>query len=542
VASTPGGIRPLTFGGGGVGGSGGGSSSASSEPTELVVEEPIAEPEPEPEPEPDTTPPDVELAIDQCVHSTSQNACVLTTPTDLHITWVVTADDVDHVTYQGVDTTDTEATYTIANNETKTFTVRAFDTSGNSVTKSITVYVNTLPVVINEVAWSGTPASAFDEWIELYNRSLYAIDLSGWRIVVGNSIFDIPLSGSLNSGEYFLVKRKSDTDTDESTSSAIINVPAQLWSTWSGNLSDNGAVLQLTDNTDTVVDEVSLCSTKWCAGSTGGRGMERIRADETDDTHNWRSADVTVLYALDRSVTSMRGTPGARNIATGILASSIASDTTLTQTGSPYFVSGVTTVPSGIALTLQPGVIIKFLTGASQLVVRGTLHADGVDTDPVILTSFADDEYAGDTNHDGAAVPNAGAWHSVRIENGGVATLAHTMMRYGGRRSAGQSHHGALDVQSGGTLTADALTIEHAQEEGLYVRSGTSVSVDNSVFKNNSDSSFGYGIYSTIADSDIATITNSAFDANAKAGLYASGTGTYTITNNMFTNNGSHLR
>src|SRR5512138_1594589 len=41
---------------------------------------------------------------------------------------------------------------------------------------------NALDVVINEVAWAGTAASTNDEWIELYNTTATAIDLTNWTL------------------------------------------------------------------------------------------------------------------------------------------------------------------------------------------------------------------------------------------------------------------------------------------------------------------------------------------------------------------------
>lgn len=540
---TPGGIQPLTFGGGGVGGGGGSTSSAT---TIETTEESNPEPEPErkPAPEPvDTTPPELTLTIAECAHSVSNSACVLTVASDLTINWEAVADDLDYVTYQGVETTDATATDAIAANESKTFTVQAFDTAGNSTTKSITVYANTMPVVINEVAWSGTKASALDEWIELYNNSPYAITLDGWRVVVANGAFEIPLAGIVPSDAYFLIKKKQETDTNEETSSAILNVLADVWQPWDGGLSDRGVVLALTDSTDTVVDEVALCaSNRWCAGATGGSSMERIRASEVNDTANWSTADSTILFALDRSVTSMRGTPRARNIATGMLPTTIATDTTLTAAGSPYFVSGTSTIQPGATLTIHEGAVIKFMNSASQLAVKGALASEGSAENSVVFTALADDTYGGDSNYnDDSTTPNPGAWHSIQIQNGGVATLNNTLVRYGGRRSSGQSHHGAFDVQSGGTLTAAALTLEHAQEEALYIREGAMVTVQDSVFQHNEDASFGYGIYAGLGTNDASTIANSTFTNNAQAGVYAGGLGAYTITNNTFTQNGTAL-
>jgi len=51
----------------------------------------------------------------------------------------------------------------------------------------------TRKVVINEVAWAGTQCSANDEWIELYNNTSEAIDLTGWvlKAVDGSPIITL---------------------------------------------------------------------------------------------------------------------------------------------------------------------------------------------------------------------------------------------------------------------------------------------------------------------------------------------------------------
>src|SRR3989304_7301721 len=74
-------------------------------------------------------------------------------------------------------------------------------------------------VLINEVAWAGTRASANDEWIELYNPGPAPVPLSGWTLTDQNDI-SIELAGVLDAGAYFLLER-----TDDRTVSGI---PADL--------------------------------------------------------------------------------------------------------------------------------------------------------------------------------------------------------------------------------------------------------------------------------------------------------------------------
>lgn len=52
-------------------------------------------------------------------------------------------------------------------------------------------------VVINEVAWGGTPADRTDEWIELANATNREISLEGWCLVSSDGSPDVLLRGRL---------------------------------------------------------------------------------------------------------------------------------------------------------------------------------------------------------------------------------------------------------------------------------------------------------------------------------------------------------
>jgi hypothetical protein len=49
-------------------------------------------------------------------------------------------------------------------------------------------------VVINEIAWAGTLASANDEWIELYNTTTGKADITGWTLSAADGSPAIALS------------------------------------------------------------------------------------------------------------------------------------------------------------------------------------------------------------------------------------------------------------------------------------------------------------------------------------------------------------
>ncbi|MFA5783193.1 MAG: lamin tail domain-containing protein, partial [Bacteroidales bacterium] len=62
-------------------------------------------------------------------------------------------------------------------------------------------------VIINEVAWMGTSASQYEEWIELKNTGPESISLVGWKLYKNNETLLFSLSGTISAGEYFLICR-----------------------------------------------------------------------------------------------------------------------------------------------------------------------------------------------------------------------------------------------------------------------------------------------------------------------------------------------
>ena len=92
-------------------------------------------------------------------------------------------------------------------------------TEDDDASATITSYRS---IIINEVAWAGTAASAEDEWIELYNPSNASINITGWTLksTSRSSALNITLSGTISSGGYFLLERDdnftvSDVSADQ---------------------------------------------------------------------------------------------------------------------------------------------------------------------------------------------------------------------------------------------------------------------------------------------------------------------------------------
>lgn len=161
----------------------------------------------------------------------------------------------------------------------------------------------------------------------------------------------------------------------------------------------------------------------------------------------------------------------------------VTTNTTWTAANSPYVVTGTINVQSPATLTIEPGVVVKFQSGANLLAQAGaTLTAVGTSSNPIIFTSIKDDSAAGDTNEDGTATtPAPGDWNSLGFTGytdiyGGHAafgSLQHAQVRYGQQvtsrfskpalsddRIEKMSLYGLyLDTPASGTYTIQRLTL-----------------------------------------------------------------------------------
>lgn len=183
-------------------------------------------------------------------------------------------------------------------------------------------------VVINEIAWMGTQASASDEWIELYNNTQGAIDLSGWTLSLYKPATTTPsktitLSGSIPAQGFYVIERTNDT--------TISDIPADLVSSFGTGLVDSGMVIQLMQN-GTMIDRTpDPCNNTWCAGSnTPKMSMERINPDgDGAESSNWATNTDAAINGRDAAGNLIHGTPKATNS-----VFSVSETTTSSNTGS----------------------------------------------------------------------------------------------------------------------------------------------------------------------------------------------------------------
>jgi hypothetical protein len=191
-----------------------------------------------------------------------------------------------------------------AGTETSTCTLTPTETAGSTLTWTPTATLSPTAVssppwvVIGEVAWAGTAASANDEWIELWNPGSADVDLAGWTLT-DNGDIRIPLAGTIGAGGYFLLER-----TDDST---VADIPADR--IYTGALVNSGEALYLIDPGGRIADTANAGGGAWPAGSAASAAtMERRDPGLTADSA-WCTNDGMHRNGSDAAGHPINGTP-----------------------------------------------------------------------------------------------------------------------------------------------------------------------------------------------------------------------------------------
>lgn len=141
--------------------------------------------------------------------------------------------------------------------------------------------IQSLDLIINEIAWMGTEKSYSDEWLELYSNSSLEIDLTGWKIRSENSKFNIELVGKIAPKGFFILERTDDQSLPEVSADSI----------YKGALNNSGEHIELLDNENQIIDEIN-CENGWFSGNNETKQtMERKNPlNSGNDKNNWQAS------------------------------------------------------------------------------------------------------------------------------------------------------------------------------------------------------------------------------------------------------------
>jgi hypothetical protein len=156
-------------------------------------------------------------------------------------------------------------------------------------------------VVINEIHADPTPQVGLPafEFVEIYNRTAYNLDMNGWQLKIGSST--LPLQAISLPADSFMILTTSAAATDFS-SYGIVNVLNGMSST---ALTNAGTSIQLLDQNSNLIHRVVYSDTWYndVAKKDGGWTLEMIDpANPCNGQNNWSA-----------SISADGGTPGRIN-------------------------------------------------------------------------------------------------------------------------------------------------------------------------------------------------------------------------------------
>lgn len=262
----------------------------------------------------DITAPSVSVfSLLECSYALATDACTTAGSASPQLT--AASSDVSYYTYivdgSIVSTSSALISITLSAGA-RTVAIAAYDMAGNGATSSaVSIEMLNMPLVINEVGWMGTPASATASWLEIYNRSGHPIDMSRVRLSTSDGLNAFNLSGTLADNSYYLIEN-SETNTSElaehiATSFTLSSTPTQITLSYIAN----GGATTTIDATPIA----SACGSSWCAGTIGGSSlsMERNQPGTVGTlASNWGSNNTVIKRGSD-GVTLMNATLRYRN-------------------------------------------------------------------------------------------------------------------------------------------------------------------------------------------------------------------------------------
>lgn len=220
-------------------------------------------------------------------------------------------------------------------------------------------------------------------------------------------------------------------------------------------------------------------------------------------------AALSLLLPTSSSANLLQGPPAAPLGATTV-GGIISTNTTWTLAGSPYIVTSNVRVNSGVILTIEPGVEVRFDAG-KVLQIDGTLIAQGTNSQRITFTANQNQ-------------PTAGAWQYINFTSTSVSAafdsngnyVNGSILRYCNVLYGGGGVPGAVHIQNTSPFI-DRCQIRDGEGAGIYATNPPSLRISNNTITNN-------------------TRVGNFYQTNG-GGIYVNGGGTTILTNTISNNN-----
>jgi hypothetical protein len=257
----------------------------------------------------------------------------------------------------------------------------------------------------------------------------------------------------------------------------------------------------------------------------------------------------TALFLISVFLAIIAYIPNARITVFGQVGTSVggyvSENTTWTLDGSPYIVEETLIVEPGVALSIEPGVEVRFVNG-TELIIDGSLTASGNATNYITFTSNATTPKPGDwgairfreTSDDASCIIN---WTIIRYASTGVYAYG-SSPKIKNSRIECNANFGIYST-SVFIFTEDlgvplienciisdngGVPIDVDRQGGIYVKFG-GIDLQNSLVENN----FGYGIISVGSNTESVVASRITVRNNTGTGI----NGDITISNSKITEN-----
>lgn len=150
-------------------------------------------------------------------------------------------------------------------------------------------------------------------------------------------------------------------------------------------------------------------------------------------------------------------------------------------TNIPYYASSYymnnTATPQPLNMTIEAGTIFRIGLG-QRLTFQRNLNVaiEGTESEPIIFTSYKDDTYGGDINHNGPETPAAADWDQLSFGNLGSLSLSNAEFRYC------QDCVEVVNEKTAGSLISDSLFTDSYL--GIYYSYGANAGTSGNTFNN----------------------------------------------------------